>query len=160
MVSISMGKGSKQDYQTPHEFIKAVEKKFGRIVLDLAASADNAQTERYYSIDQDSLQQDWLKLLGLLKSFKEYSVFWLNPPYADITPWVKKCADLDEHLVSGKPRLVVLLPASVGSNWFRKYVYGVADVYFFEWAPYFCRTNNALPKRLHASCLWTTLETQ
>jgi hypothetical protein len=47
---------------------------------------------------------------------------WLNPPYADIAPWVQKC-DRTRGM-----RIAALLPASIGSNWFADHVWGRAYV--------------------------------
>lgn len=104
---------SKQDYATPWEFIRAVEARFGMITLDLAADKHNAKSTRYISKRQDSLKQQWRQRSGLL---------WLNPPYADIAPWAKKCAV--EHAAGA--RIALLVPASVGANWFAEYVHGHA----------------------------------
>ena len=38
---------SKQDYETPAEFIQAVEVRFGKIKVDLAATEQNAKADRY-----------------------------------------------------------------------------------------------------------------
>lgn len=78
---------SKQDYQTPQELIDAVEHRFGSIGFDLAASKGNAVTERYYDLKANSLapRTSW-ELPGV-------NVVWLNPPFAHIEPWAKKCAE-------------------------------------------------------------------
>lgn len=108
---------SKQDYGTPPEFIEAVEDRFGTITFDLSASKSNAVADRFFDIEADSLVQDWTKLDGVL---------WLNPPFARIDPWAKKCA------ASRSPKcdrtILMLTPASVGSNWFASHVHGVASV--------------------------------
>ena len=108
---------SKQDYATPKAFIAAVESRFGPITFDLAASAENAVVSAYYTEEDDSFSKDWSKLDGLL---------WLNPPFANIKPWAKKCA---ESAVQGA-RIAFLVPASVDSNWHRDYVHGRAMVLF------------------------------
>lgn len=46
---ISTGADSKQDYQTPADFKAAVEGRFGRILFDLAAHAENALCPDYYA---------------------------------------------------------------------------------------------------------------
>ncbi len=44
----SMNRGnSKQDYETPDDFIAAVVKRFGRLSVDLAATADNRKCDCY-----------------------------------------------------------------------------------------------------------------
>jgi phage N-6-adenine-methyltransferase len=91
-------------------FLDAVEKRFGKISWDLAASQTNAVCDLWIGEKQNSLLQDWHRLHGLL---------WLNPPFADIAPWAKKCA-----LEAAKgARIVLLIPAAVGSEWFREHVH-------------------------------------
>lgn len=46
---ISTGTDSKQDYQTPADFMGAVTKRFGSPTFDLAAHAGNHQFDRYYA---------------------------------------------------------------------------------------------------------------
>ena len=106
---------SKQDYATPEAFIKAVERRFGKLTIDLAASPENTQCGTYITEEQDSLSVDWTMLTGL---------GWLNPPFGDIAPWAAKCA------ASASPafRIIMLTPASVGSNWFAEHVHRKAIV--------------------------------
>jgi phage N-6-adenine-methyltransferase len=117
---------SKQDYATPREFIDAVERRFGAITLDLAASPDNAKAKRYFTIGQDSLSQDWGKLLG------EGHNLWLNPPFRNIVIWAKKCSETKRPYVrpdEWPSKIMLLTPASVSTNWFRDYVFGKARVF-------------------------------
>lgn len=134
MVSISTGKDSKQDYQTPPEFIAAVEKRFGKIVFDLAAGALNRQADRYYSVVEDSLKQDWAALAKELRTTtNKPALLWLNPPFNRIEPWAEKCAKearLDPEFYHLGNKIAFLVPASVGSQWFRIWVEGNADTYF------------------------------
>jgi phage N-6-adenine-methyltransferase len=119
--SVARGK-SKQDYETPRDFIEAVEKRFRRIDLDLAATAANAKAEYYFGPDhpdleaRDGLVVNWRKQRGLL---------WLNPPFGNIEAWAVKCAAEAQH----RPGLTLLLtPASIGTDWFREHVCGKAVV--------------------------------
>lgn len=105
---------SRQDWATPTDFITAVEKRFGKIDFDLAASAENTKHEHYFDESDDALDQCW-HLGGNL---------WLNPPFGKIAPWAKKCAE--EAALGAK--ILFLTPASIGSNWFRDYVFGKAQV--------------------------------
>jgi phage N-6-adenine-methyltransferase len=103
---------SRQDYETPWEFIHAVETMLSeKFEVDLAATANNTKATRY--VGYNSLNQDWDTYQGLL---------WLNPPFANIEPWAKKCAE------SVKARICFLVPASIGSNWFTNYVHNKAMV--------------------------------
>ena len=110
--SLARGK-SKQDYATPCEFIAAVEARFGNIDFDLAAHAFNAVISNYFDHERNSLAQDWHLLAGTL---------WLNPPFGDIAPWAAKCASVRHR----RGWTLLLVPASVGSNWYANYVAGKA----------------------------------
>ena len=105
---------SKQDYKTPPEFLEAVKKRFriSEFALDLAASNGNNVCLEYYTKENDSLRKDL--------SWESNGVAWLNPPYSNIRPWVKKAHE--QTLASNLVDLFMLLPAAVGSNWFRDYV--------------------------------------
>lgn len=46
---VSSGTDSRQDFGTPAEYLRAVEKRFGPIVFDLAAHAGNHKHERYFA---------------------------------------------------------------------------------------------------------------
>lgn len=102
--------GSKQNYKTPADFMAAIKARFGAPEFDLAADESNKQTPHYFSIEEDSLKQDWHKI--------EVRWLWLNPPFDRIEPWAAKCA---EESVMGA-NILFLVPASVGSEWYRKYV--------------------------------------
>lgn len=108
---------SKQDYCTPRSFLNLVERKFGPITWDLAATAAHAVTQggRYFGPDhvlpneRDALcpQLPWPRATGL-------AWCWLNPPFAAIAPWAKKCA----AEASRGCKILLLVPASIGSNWY------------------------------------------
>jgi phage N-6-adenine-methyltransferase len=106
---------SKQDIGTPGIFISAVEARFGELDCDLAANKHNTKCDRFISEEQNSLAFDWSTLQGNL---------WLNPPFGNIEPWAKKCAERKND-----PRWTLLLvPAAVGANWFQQHVVPNAHV--------------------------------
>jgi len=143
---VSTGTDSKQDYATDPAFIVAVEQRFGPIGFDLAAHAGNKKHPRYFAprefvvttgskktgdlvvtrtpnvdpeaVALDALTQPWrdLRADGLL---------WLNPEFSDITPWAQKCA-------AEQSNITMLVPAAVGSNWYRDHVAPFADVYLLN----------------------------
>ena len=113
---VSSGADSKQDYATPPEFIAAVEKRFGRISLDLAAHAGNTKAARWYGPGgerEDSFREKWAD-----PALSGGGLLWLNPPFSDIGPWAAKCAAESQR----GARVAFLVPASVGSGWFRDHV--------------------------------------
>lgn len=117
---------SKQDYCTPTEFLDAVKNRLmiPEFSWDLAADAENTVSPfGHFDEATNALQQSWVGGLGL-----PYTWLWLNPPYSDISPWVQKCA---EESAKGA-HIAVLVPASVGSNWWRDYVHGQAHVIFLN----------------------------
>lgn len=141
---------SRQVWSTPWPFLDAVERRFGPITFDLAADLTNCRVRSfdaakllgggqavlprafakcYYGPSSefgvDALAQDWRQLSGNL---------WLNPEYADIGPWAKKCSEsaaYDSRMKRAPARRIFfLVPASVGSEWFAEYVFDAAHVIF------------------------------
>lgn len=108
---------SKQNYATPPEFINAVKRRLGvrNFGWDFAADDTNTKAASFWSLSDNALRQDWTSCL------LDHEWGWLNPPFANIGPWVVKC------LTAGR-QIAFLVPASVGSNWFRDFIhqqYGV-----------------------------------
>lgn len=133
--------GSKQDYETPQEFMNAVGKRFRGIEFDLAATEQNSKCGRsYFGLDKgiDSLKQSWNEIPGWL---------WLNPPFSDITPWAQKCAA--EMELGAK--ILFLTPASVGSNWFQQWVRPSAHTLFLNGRIQFVGAADPYPKDLMLS---------
>lgn len=109
---------SKQDYQTPLEFLAAVKRRFGiaEFDIDLAADAENAVAPIYYDAETNALIQPW-RTVGR-------GLAWCNPPFGDLGPWVEK-AWRESRTAA---RVAMLVPAGVGSNWWREWVHGKAFV--------------------------------
>ena len=97
-------KGAKQDVGTPRCFLDAVTDRFGPIDFDLAAHERNAVVPRFYSPSRDTFKHTW-ELDGNL---------WLNPEFRNIRPYAQRCY---ESAGRGR-RIMMLTPASVGSDWF------------------------------------------
>jgi phage N-6-adenine-methyltransferase len=104
---------SEQSVATPKDFLAAVEKRFGKIELDVAASHENTVGPRYYTKVEDGLRHPWDGRLN-----------WCNPPFSKIAPWVEKARAEAEKVRT----TLVLVPASVGSNWWRDHVHQKCDV--------------------------------
>jgi phage N-6-adenine-methyltransferase len=130
---------SKQDYETPAEFIAACVKRFGLITFDLAATAANAKAPRHFDLEQDSLRQDWREKSGTL---------WLNPPFADIRPWAAKCSGARNRT----DWILLLTPGSIGTDWFAEHVQGKAIVLGLSPRITFVGSDDPYPKDLILSC--------
>jgi len=96
----------KGDYGTPRDFYERLDADFGPFTVDLAAHEQNYKHIRYYSPRHDSLSQDWRGETG-----------FLNPPYGrGIALWLQKAR---EAAIYGRAIIVQVLPARVGTAWWR-----------------------------------------
>lgn len=111
---------SKQDYGTPWSLIRAIEARWGKLTIDLAARADNAKAPLFITPEEDSLKQDWARRISSGNG-------WLNMEFADIAPWVKKSA-LWFIESPRKGSIITLTPASIGSEWFARWCENRAKV--------------------------------
>lgn len=126
---------SEQVVGTPDDFFQAAQERFGKFTWDLAADNSNAKCENFFTVEQNSLVQNWSKLDGNL---------FLNPPFERIAPWAEKCA-LESHLGAN---IFMLVPASVGSNWYLEFVEPYAYVFALSPRLTFIGHNTSYPKCL------------
>ena len=126
---------SRQDYGTPPDLLAAVRERLCIVDFrcDLAADSTNRVCVPYITEEQDSLVTDWPETKG--------GWCWLNPPYKDIEPWVAKAVASTTHC-----QTVVLVPASVGSNWWKTYVEGFCYQLFLNPRVTFVGETAAYPK--------------
>lgn len=113
---------SRQNYGTPENFLNAVKKflRIKRFQLDIAADAQNTVAKRYFTEEDNAFAQPTWKVKGWS---------WLNPPFSQIAPWVERCAY--EKTAYGAS-IAVLVPASVGANWWKEHVHGKAFALFLN----------------------------
>jgi len=75
---------SSQNTPTPWNLVNAIEDYFGITILyDLAASHENHKAVLYFIEEQNSLERDW--------PIDRWC--FLNPPFANLGKWVKKCSE-------------------------------------------------------------------
>lgn len=130
---------SEQSVQTPTEFLYAVKTLLGIDIfaIDLAADVLNSAGYSFYDEAADALQQPWAK-----DGLGEW--LWCNPPYKKLEPWVEKAA-----LEASKgAKIAMLVPSSTGSNWWKAWVAGVAQVHFLNGRIKFVGHKNYYPKDL------------
>lgn len=106
-------------WQTPPPLFVALDAEFC-LTLDAAASADNALCNRYITEEQNTLETPWADYLGIP------GYVWLNPPYSDITPFVKKAAAESTNQIG----TVMLVPADTSVGWFREAIETASEVRF------------------------------
>jgi phage N-6-adenine-methyltransferase len=81
------------DRATPAELFAEFDRRF-RFTIDVAAAAHNAKCRRFYSIEDDGLEQPW------------QGNVWCNPPYSNLRAWLQKAWS---EWFAGRPRVIVLL---------------------------------------------------
>lgn len=106
-------------WQTPIPLFVALDAEFC-LKLDAAASDDNALCNRYITEEQNTLETPWADYL----SIPGYA--WLNPPYSDITPFVKKAAAESANQIG----TVMLVPADTSVGWFKEAIQTASEVRF------------------------------
>lgn len=92
-------------WATPQNFFDRLNEEFN-FELDVCATSDNAKCAKYFSPEDDGLQQEW------------QGVCWMNPPYGRaIGQWVKKAfeSSLDGATV------VCLLPSRTDTKWWHDF---------------------------------------
>lgn len=150
---------STQIVETPWALIDAVEKRFGRITFDLAATRENckvrgtpnAPNERFgpgSPRGEDALVENWLRKRGNS---------WLNPEFGEIKHYAAKCAETAASIRRANlhDRILFLVPASVGSNWWAEHVDKKALVLFTSPRVTFVSHSSPYPKDL-AVCVFST----
>jgi phage N-6-adenine-methyltransferase len=116
-------------WSSPQEDFDALHAEFG-FTLDVCAIAENAKCDRYFSPEQDGLQQDW-----------GGEVCWNNPPYSHVAQWIAKSYD-----ASKAGALVVCLTyAKTDTRWWHAYVEPYAEVRFLKGRRKFGGSPNSAP---------------
>ncbi|RLZ31990.1 phage N-6-adenine-methyltransferase, partial [Escherichia coli] len=92
----------RDSWRTPPEIFAALNAEFV-FQLDAAASEKNRLCRLFISQEQNTLTTSWPEAMGYASGY-----VWLNPPYSNISPFVKKAATENKFSSVG---CVMLLPA-------------------------------------------------
>lgn len=106
-------------YRSPPDFMAVVRYHFP-FFFDLAASHENTQAPNFWTEKENSLSRSWHNINVVSPG----GWLWLNPPYGNIGEWAEKCAE--ESKAGAK--ILFLVPAGVGSNWYADHVHGNAEI--------------------------------
>lgn len=114
---VSAGGGAfsngRNDWETPKDKFKELDKEFC-FDLDAAASNENYKVKKYYTIKDNSLEQDW-----------EGNVF-CNPPYGqELRKWVEKA--YIEKLRKPDRTIVLLIPARTDTSYWHDFIFNKAS---------------------------------
>lgn len=108
-------------YRTPPELFAALDAEFD-FQIDVAASAENALCHVYISEENNALDMDWFP-----HDAKEPGIYsWANPPYSDITPWVRKAAEQAKLGIG----CVMLVMADTSVGWYAEAIKTCQEVRF------------------------------
>ena len=123
---------SKTDlWSTPQEFYNKLNEEFN-FNLDPCATNENHKCEKYFTIDDDGLKQNW----------QGHRVF-CNPPYGRVLKeWVQKCY---EESLKPNTTVVMLIPARTDTIYFHKYIYKIAEIRFLKGRLKFGDCKNSAP---------------
>ncbi len=92
-------------WETPQDFFDRLNDEFG-FELDVCALPENAKCPRFFTPEDDGLQQEWK------------GICWMNPPYGrQIGNWVRKAYESAQNGAT----VVCLLPARTDTRWWHEY---------------------------------------
>ncbi|HCW04979.1 MAG TPA: adenine methyltransferase [Clostridium sp.] len=105
------------EWETPKWLFSKLNNEFN-FTLDPCATKENHLCDKYYTIKDDGLLQDW-----------SGETVFVNPPYGRaIKDWVKKCYD---EYVNNRITVVMLIPARTDTVWQHEYIFKEASVVCF-----------------------------
>lgn len=106
-------------WRTPPALFAALDAEFC-FQLDAAAAPHNALCRKFITAEQNTLETPWADYLSIP------GYVWLNPPYSDITPFVKKAAAESANQIG----TVMLVPADTSVGWFKEAIQTASEVRF------------------------------
>ena len=106
-------------WRTPPALFASLDAEFC-FQLDAAAAPYNALCRKFITAEQNTLETPWADYLTI----PGYA--WMNPPYSDITPFVKKAAAESKNQIG----TVMLVPADTSVGWFREAIQSASEVRF------------------------------
>jgi len=114
--------GGKDHFETPKAFYKKLDSIY-QFTLDPASSQENHKCERYFTMDDDGLAQNW----------EGHTVF-VNPPYSQNKRWIEKC-----YLEGQKEntKVVTLIPARTETKFWHEYCMRAKEIFFIKGRLYF-----------------------
>ena len=109
---------SKSDeWGTPQAFFDKLNMIYN-FTLDPCATAGNAKCNKFYTMEEDGLKQDW-----------QGETVFVNPPYSKIKDWVVKCRN--ESLKPGTT-VVMLIPSRTDTRWWHQHCMAAHQIFFVK----------------------------
>lgn len=111
-------------WRTPPEVFNTLNKEF-EFVADMACSEDNKLHRIGFTENDDSLSFDWFDTIKALHFGIMPNLYvWLNCPYSNPMPWVKKSLEAQSNGLG----VVMLLNADTSVGWFAEALKGVSEI--------------------------------
>ena len=118
MINKGMMTSNSNEWATPKLFYEELNKEFN-FTLDPCSTDENHKCEKYYTIKENGLIQDWGE-----------NIVFCNPPYGTaIKQWVKKCYEENKK---NNITIVMLIPARTDTTYFHEYIYNKAEIRFIK----------------------------
>ena len=119
------------EWSTPQYLFDKLDREFS-FTLDPCATDGNAKCDKYFTVDDDGLIQDWSN-----------DIVFMNPPYGrEIKHWVQKAY---EESLKGAT-VVCLIPARTDTIYWHDYIFGKAsDIRFLRGRLKFGDSKNSAP---------------
>ncbi|WP_072253900.1 phage N-6-adenine-methyltransferase [Enterobacter roggenkampii] len=106
-------------WRTPPALFAALDAEFC-FQLDAAAAQHNALCRNFITAEQNTLETPWSDYLNVP------GYVWMNPPYSDIMPFIKKAAAESANQIG----TVMLVPADTSVGWFKEAIQTASEVRF------------------------------
>ena len=106
------------EWTTPQDLYDALNEEYG-FTLAPCATHESAKCEKYYTLDEDGLNQDWTG-----------NTVFMNPPYGrEIKHWIKKAWESSKK---GKTTVVCLIPARTDTKYWHDYCMKAHRIVFIK----------------------------
>ena len=129
----SRTKNSKDNWETPKYFFDLLDKgKEFNFTLDPCATKENMLCDKYYTIEDDGLKQDW-----------GGEAVFVNPPFSHIAEWCKKCWFEGSKY---NTTVVMILPSRTDTRYWHDYIMDANEIWFCKGRVNFLM-GGKLPKR-------------
>lgn len=117
MINKGLFTSNSNEWTTPQGFFDELNAEF-TFTLDPCATPENAKCKKFFTQEQDGLQQDW-----------SHDVVFCNPPYArEIGKWVEKAYKENKKGAT----VVLLIPARTDTKYFHEYIYKKHEIRFIK----------------------------
>ena len=121
---------SKSDiWATPNDFFNSLNAEFN-FTLDPCALPENAKCKKFYTPEQNGLNQDW-----------SGEIVFCNPPYSEVSKWVEKAYKEAKR----GAKTVMLIPSRTDTKWFHEFIYKKHEIRFVKGRLKFSDQKNSAP---------------